>query len=116
MQLRRQGYRLSQLGHSFLVHYPHLDSAARQHWNGGKNGAPVRKEDLTAAEQLRDLKRAAVDKTFVAFKQWLEETVPDETMLGKCHDAFNDDERLWVEENLAVADDDKKKTVTRRGL
>jgi len=95
MQLRRSGYRLRQLGGSFLVHYPHLDSPARMHWNGGKHGAPVRKPHDESA--LANFKRGQIDHAFVEFRAWLDRTVPDDTAVPKCADALDDDQRLWIE-------------------
>ena len=95
MQLRRAGYRLRQLGGSFLVHYPHLDSPARMHWNGGKHGAPVRKPHDESA--LANFKRGQIDHAFVEFRAWLDRTVPDDTAVPKCEDALDDDQRLWIE-------------------
>jgi hypothetical protein len=94
MQLRRAGYRLSQLGGSFVVHYPHLDSKARMHWNGGEGGVQMKKPTDT---DLAKFKRGQIDQTFSQFRSWLTENVPDETVLDKCADALNDDERLWID-------------------
>jgi len=33
MQLRKVGYKFSQIGGAFLVHYPHSSSKARREWN-----------------------------------------------------------------------------------
>jgi hypothetical protein len=96
MQLRRSGYQLFQLGSSFVVHYPHLDSKARMTWNGGENGAQLRKP---VRGDLSQFKRAQVDRTFVAFREWLAQHVPDQTVIGRCEDALNDDAKLWIDRN-----------------
>jgi hypothetical protein len=98
MQLRREGYKLLQLGQSFVVHYPHLDSKARLRWNGGKNGRQLRKPQLQKdkSSSYLDYKRGQIDQTFLDFRAWLEANVPDQTFVPKCLDAFNDDEKLWT--------------------
>ena len=94
MQLRRAGYKLGQLGQSFVVHYPHLDSKARMHWNGGSGGQQLRGKPKQS--NLLEFKRGQVDQTFLRFREWLEIAVPDETVVGKCKDALDDDQKLWV--------------------
>ena len=94
MQLRRSGYVFSQVGTSFVVHYPHLDSKARLHWNGGEQGIQIQRPEHIVG---KDLKRSRVDRTFVEFRTWLEQNVPDQTIVGKCQHAMNDDATLWVE-------------------
>jgi hypothetical protein len=107
MQLRRVGYKFSQVGGAFLVHYPHLDSKSRLEWNkrpidasgggGGRGGAPVAYNEETADKfDWGEFKRARVDALFYDFKRWLEENVPDDSRVPKCEDALNDDYSLWV--------------------
>ena len=96
MQLRRAGYQLQQVGHSFVVHYPHLDSPARMHWNGGNPGQPMMRKPAQESS-WQELKRHQVDATFVEFRRWLTTMTPDQTRLQQCGDAMNDDEKLWVE-------------------
>ena len=115
MQLRRVGYKFSQVGGAFLVHYPHLDSKSRLEWNkrpiddaaaasasasdgGGRGGgAPVAFDGETADKfDWGKFKRARVDALFYDFKRWLEENVPDDSRVPKCEDALNDDYSLWV--------------------
>lgn len=93
MQMRRRGYQFLQLGAAFVVHYPHLDSAARMHWNGGADGKQLQKP---ASADLSVYKRGQIDQTFVAFKRWLAQTVPDEAVVPLCDDALDDDQRLWI--------------------
>jgi Glycosyl-transferase for dystroglycan len=98
MQLRRTGYKFWQLGGAFVVHYPHLDSTARLHWNGGADGAQLKKpRSEGAAVDWAAYKRGQIDQTFVAFRQWLTRTVPDEAVVPLCENALNDDERLWID-------------------
>lgn len=94
MQLRRRGYTFDQLGEAFVVHYPHLDSKARLVWNGGPRGAHLKKPaDETV---LKNYKRGQTDITFVEFRTWLQESVPDDTKVFKCEEHLDDDSRLWV--------------------
>jgi hypothetical protein len=95
MHLRRAGWKFWQVGHSFVVHYPHLDSKARMRWNGGKNGIQLRKP-VKSVDWLA-FKRGQIDSTFLAFRKWLHEQVPDQTQIPMCQGALNDDERLWVD-------------------
>lgn len=95
MHLRRVGYTFWQLGESFVVHYPHLDSAARLQWNGGLHGEQLSKPD--ANTDLLQYKRAQTDRTFVEFRKWLHSNVPDHTRVGKCDNAMDDDSKLWLE-------------------
>ena len=91
MQVVASGYTFSQVGGVHLLHYPHLDSASRQVWNGGlhKTDSPTRKKAS---------KRGKIDALFVAFKAWLRETIPaDARRLESCEDAQDDDSKLWVE-------------------
>jgi hypothetical protein len=108
MQLTRMGYRLSQVGGVFLVHYPHLDSKSRMTWNE----APKELIDTTDKGQKRirrppkkeagsidfdNFKRGQVDKTFAEFRKWLQANIPDQRRLEKCNDATDDDARLWIQ-------------------
>jgi hypothetical protein len=95
MQLRRTGYRLMQLGGAFAVHYPHLDSTARMHWNGGADGSQLSKPH-DATVDLSKFKRGQVDETFVAFRHWLATSIPDRSVMPMCEDAQDDDQRLWI--------------------
>jgi hypothetical protein len=97
MQLVRSGYAFWQLGESFLVHYPHLDSSARLQWNGGPHG-----EQLFEPERghlITEYKRAQTDQTFVKFRDWLDDKIPDKTRIPKCDEAMDDDAKLWVDED-----------------
>lgn len=108
MQLIRSGYTLSQIGGMYLVHYPHLDSASRQHWNEAPDELLVsKKKDSREMSQLRkpkasddvnfqNYKRGQVDGLFVEFRRWLQENVPDESKISLCEDHQDDDSKLWV--------------------
>lgn len=95
MQVRRTGYQLMQLGGAFAVHYPHLDSTARMHWNGGVDGSQLPKPHDTKVD-LSKFKRGQVDETFVAFRHWLATSIPDNSVMPMCDDAQDDDQRLWI--------------------
>ncbi len=106
MQLRKVGYKFSQIGGAFLVHYPHSFSKARQEWNkladelraaNGKKMLPS--EALKEAAQKLDLgkfQRARMDKLFLDFKKWLDENVDDESKTPMCANVDNDDFSLLV--------------------
>ena len=108
MQLTRMGYRLSQVGGIFLVHYPHLDSKSRMTWNeapkelidtsnnGEKRVRRPKKEEARSID-FENFKRGQVDKTFAEFRKWLQTNIPDRRRLEKCVDATDDDARLWIE-------------------
>ena len=106
MQMRRTGYQFSQLGGSFVVHYPHLDSSSRREWNHGpdaikpKVGPDGRRYQKRPADvegaNWTAYKRGQVDAVFVQFRNWLKEAVPDESRVPICDDAEDDDARLWI--------------------
>ena len=101
MQLRKTGYRFSQLGGAFLVHYPHLDSKSREEWNKKPDELwekPLGALDGESKEKIDwgSFKRARVDALFLDFRKWLEENVEDKSRVPMCKDAQNDDFRLWV--------------------
>lgn len=117
MQLRRAGWKFDQVGVGFVVHYPHLDSPARQAWNGeatakvGRRTSMMRRPSDDAV--LQQTKRGVTDQLFVEFRDWLDETYPKEDEIttndGKqpqirtplCDDGMDDDSKLWVaRENL----------------
>ncbi len=83
LHLRRLGYRLQQIGGSFVTHFPHLSSPAKLEW---KN-APLRDGEIDLTRHLRGW----TDNSFVEFSNWLEANVPDYSRLGRC-EGFGDDE------------------------
>lgn len=111
MQLIRSGYVLSQVGGVFVVHYPHLDSESRQHWNEAPDELKVFKKDDKdhVSPQVRKpnqtdthmnfkfYKRGQVDQLFVKYRQWLQKEVPDESRISLCEDHQDDDSKLWLE-------------------
>jgi hypothetical protein len=105
MQLVRSGYAFWQLGESFLVHYPHLDSNARLQWNGGPHGEQLSKPE--SGSHLADYKRAQTDQTFTEFREWLYAKVPDETRIPPCDEAMDDDAKLWVPREETYEDDEE---------
>ena len=114
MQLRRAGWKFGQIGQGFVVHYPHLDSPARQAWNGDISAAEsnhLRKTTMMRKPKdeslLMQTKRGANDLLFVEFKDWLDEYYPLDGQDGAdsrgsmirtplCSDASDDDTKLWV--------------------
>ena len=97
MQLRRMGWKFEQIGESFIVHYPHLDSKARMHWNGGKNGVQLQRPKASMHVDWLAFKRGQIDHTFADFRKWLHRNVADESVVPMCSDALNDDVRLWID-------------------
>jgi hypothetical protein len=114
MQLIRTGYRLSQIGGAFLIHYPHLDSNSRMHWNeapkelvvatkdGGQYIRRPEKKDKGLIDFNR-FKRGQVDATFVEFRNWLYTNVPDQRRIFPCKDAQDDDSKLWIDRSKQYA-------------
>ena len=100
MQVIASGYVFSQVGGAYLVHYPHLDSASRQIWNGSKTDSPTsKKHKKSNKQQSKQTKRHKIDKLFVDFKAWLDETIiaKGNQRMEACEDAQDDDSKLWVE-------------------
>eukprot|EP00592_Proboscia_alata_P008638 CAMPEP_0194354854 /NCGR_PEP_ID=MMETSP0174-20130528/2867_1 /TAXON_ID=216777 /ORGANISM="Proboscia alata, Strain PI-D3" /LENGTH=687 /DNA_ID=CAMNT_0039123899 /DNA_START=348 /DNA_END=2411 /DNA_ORIENTATION=- len=90
MHMRRNGYLFKQLGGSFLVHYPHMDSKSRKEWNVGKQ------RDKKTDVELLTFKRGRVDKVFAEFRCWLENEIIDDSRTPMCSDALDDDEKLLL--------------------
>ncbi len=99
MQVIASGYVFSQVGGAYLVHYPHLDSASRQVWNGPKTDSPTSKKKSKQKSKSKQTKRHKIDKLFVDFKAWLDETIiaKGNQRMEACEDAQDDDSKLWVE-------------------
>ena len=102
MQLRKVGYKFSQIGGAFLVHYPHLDSKSREEWNKKPEVFEEKKVTHNLIDRhvdeivLSQFKRARVDALFLDFKRWLNENIEDDSRTPMCQDAQNDDYTLWV--------------------
>jgi hypothetical protein len=98
MQLRRAGWTFGQVGKAFCVHYPHLDSPARQAWNGGVDHHMHKPTDES---RLLQTKRGGNDQLFVEFRSWLDQTYSFNTVQTPlCEGAMNDDSKLWVPRTL----------------
>ena len=107
MQLRRAGWTFGQIGQGFVVHYPHLDSPARQAWNGDPSGEfrPSKMMQRPSDDSvLRNTERALNDELFVEFRDWLDEqyqldgidTEANGIRTPLCEDANDDNAKLWV--------------------
>lgn len=118
MQLRRMGWRFWQIGRSFLVHYPHLESPTRLLWNGGANGEQLRRpnngtgDDDSGEFDFQAYARGQNDLKYLEFKKWMLATVPDRSVVPKCrrgsptsnrsissqtnHQEDDDSSKLWV--------------------
>ena len=122
MQIVRSGYIFSQVGGVYVLHYPHLDSASRQHWQAKLpkhvNEVEDEDEDKSVAQDeennkstpredhnnhhkkrkrkkivnLEEYKRGQVDKLYFAFKTWLKETIPSELTRLSLCDDAQDDD------------------------
>ena len=104
MQLLASGYVLSQVSGAYLLHYPHLDSSSRRHWNGKKKTTqppPKNHHDNNNNKSLEDVKRGQIDTLYWNFKTWLRHTIPsNQRRLHLCEDAQNDDTKLLVDPHL----------------
>jgi hypothetical protein len=106
MHMRREGFIFKQLGGAFVIHYPHLDSDSRMKWNEmpdsmivkGASGQWTKKRpsDLSDIE-WKSYKRGQVDALFVEFRNWLYNSVPDQSRVPMCEDAQDDDAKLWID-------------------
>jgi hypothetical protein len=102
MQLRKVGYKFTQIGGAFLVHFPHYESKAREEWNYRPKVLINKKKSGKRLKRHADeivwsqFKRARVDELFLAFKRWLNENVEDTSRTPMCEDVLNDDYTLWV--------------------
>jgi hypothetical protein len=121
------GYVFSQVGGAYLVHYPHLDSQSRQHWNEAPKElkVPMEAEDsqnpvkgrpaffnLRRPEKtdrnlhLAEYKRGQVDRLYVEFRKWLLQSIPSQQRrLQLCEDHQNDDGKLWIDPELKEQED-----------
>ena len=115
MHLIRKGYKLSQVGGAFVVHYPHLESAARVKWNEApktlqvhqkRNVIRIRTPKKSDGNlNLHSYKRGQVDELFVAFRKWLEEEVTDSSRVDMCTNAQDDDSKLWIDKTTSSTDE-----------
>jgi hypothetical protein len=88
LHLRQLGWSFFQLSQAFVIHYPHLESTAKQAWKeksrdkSGKMVVPL------------DSIRVKNDMRFVAFREWLASSVPNYEKVAKCLDngASTDDD------------------------
>jgi hypothetical protein len=97
MQTRRAGWHYKQISTAYIVHYPHLPSKARLHFNGGPNGKMLDKPKVTATTNTSAYKRFLIDRTYINFRNWLNVTAPDETVVRLCNAHKSDDADLWLE-------------------
>ena len=106
MQLRKVGYKFSQIGGAFLVHKSYSSSKARGEWNkladesraadGGKRLPSETHKEAAHTLDLGKFHRARIYKLFLVFKKWLNENVDDESRTPMCANVNNDDYSLWV--------------------
>jgi hypothetical protein len=96
------GYKFSQIGGAFLVHYSDLDSNSCKKWNE----KPEVVEDKQVTHNLigrhadevnfGQIKRARVDRLFLYFKRWLNASVEDDSRTPKCEDVKINDNSFRV--------------------
>jgi hypothetical protein len=116
MQVIRRGYRLSQVGGAYLVHYPHLDSTSRQVWNEapeplkvGDQGQVRKPKKNDGNLHLADYKRGQVDQLFLEFRKWLEDSIPETvSRLHPCQSAQDDDSKLWIDHEALKEEQEQK--------
>lgn len=89
MHLRRVGYRLQQVGGSFVAHFPHLKSQAKLDWETEHDPNEDAGGDLNMFPQDRS------DKVLAEFYQWLLAKIDDESRVENCED-FEDEEKLLL--------------------
>ena len=70
-QLRRTGYKLFQMGGTFVVHFPHAKSTSFKKWE---------KERKHVVEKSE----VSVNKIAALFQQWMEDNVPNQSVLPEC--------------------------------
>jgi Glycosyl-transferase for dystroglycan len=93
MHLRRVGYRLQQVGGSFIAHFPHPSSMAKLEV---ENEQDVNEQ---GAVDLNDHVRVRTDRALKEFSQWLHLNVDEASRLDKCDDFQEDDVFLWAKED-----------------
>ena len=93
MHLRRVGYRLQQLGGSFITHFPHQSSMAKMEVENGQD------MNEHAAVDLNDHVRARTDRALKEFSQWLHLNVDEASRVDKCDDFQEDEVFLWAKED-----------------
>lgn len=106
MQMRHTGYRFSQLGGAFLVHYPHANSHSREIWDevpkeldfdrSPANMRNARKRGKLDHVNFNAYKRGQIDALFVAFRKWLRDEVKASPRVHMCENSADDDAKLWV--------------------
>ena len=92
VHLRRVGYRLQQIGGSFITHFPHVSSSSKLEWEK----LPKANEESSKQAIVKYL-RGRTDKTFWEFKRWLDVNVDDAARTEKCDDYVDDEDSLWSE-------------------
>lgn len=90
MHLRRTGYRLQQVGGSFVAHFPHTSSQAKLEWEQ----ALKLNDNSGAGVELNNHLRGRSDQTLEEFARWLLAKVDDESRLDKCNDFEGDEDNL----------------------
>jgi hypothetical protein len=71
-QVRRNGYRLLQLGDVFATHFPHAKSSAFRVWT------QERKQHQMVKSKVK------VNRIAESFGRWLEDTVPNQSVIPQC--------------------------------
>ena len=108
MHLRHVGYKFSQLGGAFVVHYPHLDSPSRMEWNEApqelydtnNKGKPIKHTPAEVHADWTAYKRGQVDAVFVEFHKWLLREVPNESRVSLCNNDEDDESKLWIDRSV----------------
>ena len=93
-----------------MCHYPHPTAASRETWNAGRDLRKLWIYNRTHVDNTfgpvdwTTYKRGQVDKLFVEFKKWLRNEMSDQERTPMCQDAFNDDVKLWLNDEDAPLD------------
>jgi len=91
MQLRRAGYKFTQIGGVFVVHYPHLDSRSKIVWN-----------------KKLSKKRIQNDEIFIKFRSWLRKNIKNKSRTKLCVYRYDDDFKLHTHKRKKMKNHDKK--------
>jgi len=86
MHLRRVGYRLQQVGGSFVTHFPHPSSLAKTELEKELIQTELQYSAIKADDTLSHL----AERTLAIFTEWLHTEVDDSSRLDKCDD-FEED-------------------------
>ena len=95
--LKMRAFLFQVIRSSFLLHFPHVESAARESWNERPNELHYGRNPITMVNvDWNSYKRGAIDNLYLQFKAWLSET-KDESRVPMCYESTDDESNLWVD-------------------